>query len=134
MKKRLEALRQDLNVQWKELADMLEMSVPMMGCLRRGERNPSDKLLRRIEDLESKVVLQPTPAKHRASVLTSLSRDGQPPATCRQCESKDNEIAWLKKQIEGLIAALAEKPSPAAARACGADVGGQTKTKERDHA
>ena len=52
MKKRLEALKSRLGLQWKDLADALSISVPMLGCIRRGERNPSKNLLRRIEELE----------------------------------------------------------------------------------
>jgi transcriptional regulator with XRE-family HTH domain len=52
MKDRLFELKETLGVQWKQLADLLEISVPMLGCLRRGERKPSPNLATRIEELE----------------------------------------------------------------------------------
>lgn len=52
MKDRLETLRQRLGIQWKDLAKALSISVPMLGCLRRGERNPSKKVLDRLVELE----------------------------------------------------------------------------------
>lgn len=52
MMDRLEKLRSKLDVQWKDLAKILNISVPMLGCLRRGERNPSAELLKRIEYVE----------------------------------------------------------------------------------
>lgn len=59
MKNRLELLKDKLDLQWKELADALDISVPMLGCLRREERSPSKKLLHRINELEKNgVVLQ----------------------------------------------------------------------------
>ena len=57
MKKRLETLREKLDVQWKDMAELLGISVPMLGCLRRGERNPSQKVLSKIEALEQNGVV-----------------------------------------------------------------------------
>ena len=60
MKERLEVLRAKLGLQWNEFADFLGISVPMLSCLRRGERNVSPKVLARIEAAErGDVVLQP---------------------------------------------------------------------------
>lgn len=60
MRKRLENLRDKLDVQWKDLAVLLGISVPMLGCIRRGERNPSAKFIARVDALERNgVALQP---------------------------------------------------------------------------
>lgn len=59
MKERLERLKDTLGVQWKDIANALGISVPMLGCLRRGERNPSAKLLRKVEELEKSGVVLP---------------------------------------------------------------------------
>ena len=49
---RLEALRKSLNLNYKELADMLHISRPMLDFLRSGKRKASPKVMRRIEELE----------------------------------------------------------------------------------
>ena len=52
MEDRLKALKDKLGVQWNELAQLIGISVPMLGFLRRGERNPSPKVLLTIKTLE----------------------------------------------------------------------------------
>jgi len=52
MEDRLNALKDKLGVQWNELAQLIGISVPMLGFLRRGERNPSPKVLLSIKTLE----------------------------------------------------------------------------------
>ena len=66
-----------MGVQWKELAEMLGISVPMLGCLRRGERNPSEKLLARLHDVESGKVALQTVSKERIAVpvFSAAERD-----------------------------------------------------------
>lgn len=52
MEERLIALKDRLGVQWNELANQIGISVPMLGFLRKGKRNPSPKILMAIEALE----------------------------------------------------------------------------------
>ena len=76
MKTRLEKLRKKLGVQWKDIALLLDISVPMLGCLRRGERNPSEKVLARLAAVESgDVVLQPTTRKQHEVLNTNKARE-----------------------------------------------------------
>lgn len=121
MKDRLEALRSKLGVQWKELAEMLGISVPMIGCLRRGERNPSSKLELKISALENGCV-----ALHDTQEPSETKT-----SNCPRCSQKDREISDLREELKdaravirdqasALAAALAAKPYPAAAPACGA--------------
>ena len=75
MKKRLELLKDKLGIQWNELADALDISVPMLGCLRRDERSPSKKLLLRIEELEKKgVVLQADTTDWKARAIDAENK------------------------------------------------------------
>lgn len=52
MEERLLALKDRLGLQWNELASQIGISVPMLGFLRKGKRNPSPKILMAIEALE----------------------------------------------------------------------------------
>ena len=52
MEDRLNALKERLGVQWNELAQLIGISVPMLGFLRRGDRKPSPKVLLSIKTLE----------------------------------------------------------------------------------
>lgn len=49
---RLELLKDKLGLKWNELAGALGISVPLLGFIRRGDRHPSEKVLRAIVALE----------------------------------------------------------------------------------
>ena len=49
---RLEKLKEAKTLSWGELCDLLQVNRSMMHYLRTGERKPSPKLLRRIEEAE----------------------------------------------------------------------------------
>ncbi len=63
MEARLMALKERLGVQWNELAEQIGISVPMLGFLRRGIRNPSPKVLMAIEALEHSDISTTTATK-----------------------------------------------------------------------
>lgn len=52
MEERLFALKERLGIQWNELAQLIGISVPMLGFIRRGIRKPSSKVLLSIKALE----------------------------------------------------------------------------------
>lgn len=139
MKDRLEKLREKMGVQWKELADILNISVPMLGCLRRGERNPSDKLMVRIKAIESGEVALQAQAPPGADAV--ICHDKLRSAPCPLCMDKAARIAelererdFLRDQVSGLVTALAAKPTvPHAEPASGVGYGAG-KNKERKEA
>lgn len=52
MDERLRKLKDNLGLEWGELAEKLCISRAMLGFIRRGDKPASSKLLRRIADLE----------------------------------------------------------------------------------
>lgn len=102
--------RQRLGLTQQELADRIDVSRNYIALVENGKKPFSDKLKAKLSLVNNSPAAPP--------------REEARPDVCPQCAEKDKEIEWLKKQIEGLIAALAEKPSASAARACGADAEG----------
>lgn len=52
LEERLEALKIKLGLKWNELAAALNISVPLLGFIRRGDRPPSERVLNSIVALE----------------------------------------------------------------------------------
>lgn len=119
MNERLEKLRKRLGVQWKELAELLGISVPMLGCLRRGERNPSEKLLARLDDVEAGKVALQTASKERMAVpmFSAAERD----VLLKRIADLENQIATALETINNQSRALAQGRTNAtpASGACG---------------
>ena len=111
MKERLEELRRRLGIQWRELADMLEISVPMVGCLRRGERNPSEKLLARIADVEAgRVVLHAKKKKPGSAILEHVINDRD--ILLKRIADLEAQLATAMETINNQSKALAQGRSP----------------------
>jgi transcriptional regulator with XRE-family HTH domain len=102
--------RQRLGLTQQELADRIDVSRNYIALVENGKKPFSDKLKAKLSLVNNSPSAPP--------------REEPRPAACPQCEAKDAEIAWLKRQVEGLVAALAVKPSAAVGRACGADAEG----------
>lgn len=65
MADRLARLKDAMRLEWGELASALQINRTMLHYLRKGQRNPSIRALRRIEDAEQKAGLVPPPVKQR---------------------------------------------------------------------
>ena len=100
MNQRLDKLRETLTVSWAELQTRLGCSESMLYFMRKGDRNPSPKLLRRIMELETEAGLSP-PSPPRLQV-----RDG-PSDYVPKVDRKHLHIVELRKQISIMEAQLA---------------------------
>ncbi len=131
MNERLEKLRKRLGVQWKELAEMLGISVPMLGCLRRGERNPSEKVLARLSDVESGKVVLHTASKERIAVpvCSAAERD----VLLKRIAELESQLATALETINNQSKALAQNRPPVApaSGACGGAKPSERAKRER---
>ena len=108
----LVAFRATRGLTQRDLAKALKINWKYISMIETGVKPLSNKLKTKLDQLQ-------------LNEGTSLT--GQPDlavATCPRCAEKDVEIEWLREQLskaqDNLAAALAAKPSPAAAPACGA--------------
>ncbi len=107
MKKRLEALKSRLGLQWKDLANALSISVPMLGCIRRGERNPSKYLLKRIEELEQNVQNDAT-----CSAITDTLDQNAAKKLSQQEKDFQKEVLDRLSSIEQLLIKVLGREDP----------------------
>ena len=73
MKARLDRLRDSLMLSWGELQNRLDISESMLYFIKKGARNPSPKLMRRIVELEQEAGL----SKPSASSMTIVESAGE---------------------------------------------------------
>ena len=107
MEERLDRLRGARTEEWKELADTLGITVVMLHYLRKGARNPSPKLLRRIMELETDAGLSP-PSNTRLMVRETgpeyvTTRDRKHidiVEARRQVVELERQLSLLKKTLE----------------------------------
>lgn len=103
----LASYRAENGLTQRDLAKALEVNWKYLSMIETGVKPMSKKLMAKLDQLQPK---KDQPLERHAE-----------PVACPQCVAKDKEIGWLKEQVEGLIAALAAKPPPAAGPACGVD-------------
>lgn len=96
MPKRLENLRQALTLNWGELAAKLEISRAMLDFIRTGARNPSPKILRKIELAEIEAGL-----KSEANVREAPA--GYDPGMKRDLEGVRDELGDLAKRVDAML-------------------------------
>ena len=94
MEARLTALKERLGVQWNELAEQIGISVPMLGFLRRGERNPSPKVLLAIEALE------------RSDISTTTATKGELQRWKARAQSAEARAAVAEEKLKIVSEAL----------------------------
>jgi transcriptional regulator with XRE-family HTH domain len=80
---------------WKELASTLGITVTMLHYLRTGARNPSPKLLRRINELETEAgLVSPVPSR-------LLVKESEVSYTTKR-EAKHIDIVEIRRQVADL--------------------------------
>lgn len=110
MAERLDLLRKELKLTWGEFEDYLEISHTMMHFMRKEERNPSMKLLRRIEDEEKNVGIIrngkeiPLPIETKSEPNRLMVRETDELLNLlNRVESVESELRGIKKGLKKLI-------------------------------
>lgn len=95
MDERLENLRKQLCLDWGELAQKLGISRAMLGFVRRGTRNPSAALLRRIRELEE------GESSHSSNIVAIGFQDGVD--WKKRALDAEAKLMQLRKAIQNFI-------------------------------
>lgn len=110
-KVKLRDLRLEMGLTQQELADSLGMNSRYISMVESGKKPCSEKMVQKVELLAQ--------SKQRTPSFKITSRD-----ECPRCAKLEAELvearAVIRDQASALAAALAAKPSPAAAPVCGA--------------
>ncbi len=125
--RRLKELRQRSGKKAYEIAHLIGVSQGYFSQIENGTRaNVSKDILLKIADAFG-MTLDELLSERRDEIVQV---NGKNPNACPQCEVAAKQIDelkserdYLRKQVEALITALAVKPSPGAAPACGAPGG-----------
>jgi transcriptional regulator with XRE-family HTH domain len=108
MEERLHRLKVARVEEWKELAQALGITVTGLHYLRKGERSPSPKVMRRIIELETQIGITSLPTTPTPPVTL---RDSQPEYDDKR-ESKQLNIVSLRKELnelKGQVTAVQER-------------------------
>ena len=109
LSERLERLRHARTVTWAELREVLGIGETMLHYLKTGQRQPSPKLIRRIEQAEREADLLPPAAIYEPrGSMDSLGKEGRAPTPREELMVIRDELRKLLDRVEQVVSTMEE--------------------------